>query len=73
MAILTNPKTGGILLDAPQNLHVNALIDYILEHELSDFEEYPSYTHPYFHAYACRFSGLSADMMLAQTLAELED
>lgn len=73
MAILTNPKTGGILIDVPQNLHVNALIDYILAHESEDFDENPSDNHVYFHAYACRFSGLSADMMLAQTLKELED
>lgn len=72
MAIITNSK-GGISIDAPQNIHVNALIDYILEHELSDFEDYPSNTHPYFHAYACRFSGLTADIIWAQTLAEIED
>lgn len=72
MAILTD-SNGGISIDAPQNIHVNAVLDYILDHESEDFDDNPSDNHVYFHAYACRYSGLSADMMLAQTLKELEN
>jgi len=52
--------------------HLEAVMDYILEHECDDFEENPSASHVYYHAHSFMFGSLDAREFLKKLLLECQ-